>query len=60
VLMSLYFGAPAGDDPWNAWTLEWAAASPPAIQNFAEIPRVRSRRPLWDRKHPEAPDWMSV
>jgi cytochrome c oxidase subunit 1 len=27
------------------------------LQNFAEIPEVRSRRPLWDRKHPEAPDW---
>jgi cytochrome c oxidase subunit 1 len=55
--MSLIFGAKAADDPWNAWTLEWAAASPPLPQNFAQIPEVRSRRPLWDLKHPEAPDW---
>jgi cytochrome c oxidase subunit 1 len=58
--MSLFFGSRAGDDPWNAWTLEWAAASPPLPQNFEEIPEVRSRRPLWDQKHPEAPDWMGV
>jgi len=57
--MSLFFGAQAGNDPWNAWTLEWAAASPPLPQNFAEIPQVRSRRPLWDLKHPEAPDWAA-
>jgi cytochrome c oxidase subunit 1/cytochrome c oxidase subunit I+III len=57
IAMSLVFGTQAGDDPWNAWTLEWAAASPPLIENFAEIPTVRSRRPLWDQKHPEAPDW---
>ena len=35
IAMSLFFGAEAGDDPWNAWTLEWAAASPPLPQNFA-------------------------
>jgi heme/copper-type cytochrome/quinol oxidase subunit 1 len=58
--MSLLFGAKAGEDPWNAWTLEWAAASPPSLQNFAQTPEVRSRRPLWDLKHPEAPDWMGA
>ena len=55
--LSLIFGAKAGADPWNAWTLEWSAASPPPLKNFDEIPVVRSRRPLWDLKHPEAPDW---
>ncbi len=58
--VSLLFGAKAAADPWNAWTLEWAAASPPLPRNFEEIPTVRSRRPLWDLKHPEAPDWMAV
>jgi cytochrome c oxidase subunit 1 len=48
---------PAGSDPWDAWTLEWATSSPPAPYNFATIPVVRSRRPLWDLKHPEDPDW---
>lgn len=56
VFASLRGGVPAGDDPWDAWTLEWATASPPPVYNFAEMPTVRGRRPLWDRKHPEAPD----
>ena len=30
IIVSFKFGAPAGNDPWNAWTLEWAASSPPA------------------------------
>ena len=50
-------GEPAGDDPWDAWTLEWATTSPPAPYNFETIPVVRSRRPLWDLKHPDDPDW---
>ena len=56
---SLAFGARAGNDPWDAWTLEWAAASPPPEDNFDEVPPVRSRRPLWDLKHPESPDWAT-
>jgi cytochrome c oxidase subunit 1 len=57
-LVWAYFrGTPAGNDPWDAWTLEWATSSPPAPYNFAAIPVVRSRRPLWDLKHPEDPDW---
>jgi cytochrome c oxidase subunit I len=47
----------AGNDPWDAWTLEWATSSPPPPYNFADLPVVRSRRPLWDIKHPENPDW---
>ncbi|MBV8968777.1 MAG: cytochrome ubiquinol oxidase subunit I, partial [Verrucomicrobia bacterium] len=50
-------GERAGDDPWDAWTLEWATSSPPPEYNFEELPVVRSRRPLWDLKHPEDPDW---
>ena len=56
LLYSLRYGAPAGDDPWNAWTLEWATTSPPPAYNFATIPEVASRRPLWDLKHPDDPD----
>jgi len=50
-------GKVAGNDPWDAWTLEWATSSPPPEYNFATLPVVRSRRPLWDLKHPEDPDW---
>ena len=50
-------GENAGNDPWDAWTLEWATTSPPPEYNFASAPVVRSRRPLWDLKHPEDPDW---
>jgi cytochrome c oxidase subunit 1/cytochrome c oxidase subunit I+III len=59
ILASLGFGAAAGNDPWDAWTLEWAAASPPLPHNFEHLPAVRSRRPLWDLKHPESPDWAT-
>jgi cytochrome c oxidase subunit 1 len=57
MILSYFKGAPAGNDPWDAWTLEWATSSPPPDYNFAVVPPVRSRRPLWDIKHPEDPDW---
>ena len=50
-------GEVAGDDPWDAWTLEWSTTSPPPEYNFERIPVVHSRRPLWDLKHPQDPDW---
>jgi cytochrome c oxidase subunit 1 len=54
---SYWKGKDAGNDPWDAWTLEWTTTSPPPEYNFATIPTVYSRRPLWDVKHPEDPDW---
>jgi cytochrome c oxidase subunit 1 len=57
IVVSLWKGRPAGDDPWDAWTLEWTTTSPPPSYNFPETPTVRSRRPLWDLKHPDDPDW---
>jgi len=56
VVVSLRRGAVASDDPWDAWTLEWATTSPPPPENFSAIPVATSRRPLWDRKHPEQRD----
>jgi cytochrome c oxidase subunit 1 len=57
LLWSARRGRPAGNDPWDAWTLEWATPSPPPAYNFARVPVVQSRRPLWDLKRPEDPDW---
>ena len=45
---SLLRGKVAGDNPWDAWTLEWATRSPPPPENFDRLPVVRGRRPLWD------------
>jgi cytochrome c oxidase subunit 1 len=56
IAVSLRRGPVAGDDPWDAWTLEWATTSPPPPYNFEVVPVVRSRRPLWDLKHPDDPD----
>lgn len=57
IIKSARAGKPAGDDPWDAWTLEWTTSSPPPEYNFEKLPVVRSSRPLWDLKHPQDPDW---
>jgi cytochrome c oxidase subunit 1 len=56
-IVSYWRGEVAGNDPWDAWTLEWTTSSPPPVYNFEELPEVHSRRPLWDAKHPDDPDW---
>jgi cytochrome c oxidase subunit 1/cytochrome c oxidase subunit I+III len=60
ILWSLRRGEIAGDNPWNAWTLEWATTSPPPEHNFERVPPVRGRRPLWDLTHPDQPDEEST
>jgi cytochrome c oxidase subunit 1 len=50
VVRSARSGTPAGDNPWDASTLEWATSSPPPPYNFARIPVVTSSNPLWDEK----------
>jgi cytochrome c oxidase subunit I len=56
VVLAVRRGERAGDDPWDAWTLEWSTTSPPPPYNFETVPVVGSRRPLWDLKHPDDPD----
>jgi cytochrome c oxidase subunit I len=53
-------GAPAGDDPWDARTLEWSIPSPPPEYNFAEIPEVEGRDEFWHRKYTEDDDGRLV
>ena len=49
-------GKHAPDNPWDAYTLEWLTASPPALQNFTTLPPILSFRPLHDLNHPEIGD----
>jgi cytochrome c oxidase subunit 1 len=51
VFVSLRTGKIAGDDPWEANTLEWATSSPPPPYNFDRLPEIRSERPLFDARH---------
>ncbi len=51
VFITLRSPATAGDDPWDANTLEWATTSPPPAYNFDALPAIRSERPLFDIKH---------
>lgn len=56
---SMRHGVHGGPDPWDAYTLEWATTSPPALKNFDELPVVTGRRAFWDMKlaarHPYGP-----
>ena len=56
ILFSLRRGRPAGENPWGAPTLEWATPSPPPPYNFAVIPVVASRHPLWENDLNETPE----
>jgi len=48
VWSSLKRGKVAGNNPWDAPSLEWSTSSPPPPYNFAVIPMVASRYPLWE------------
>jgi cytochrome c oxidase subunit 1 len=52
ILWSRKNGLVSGNDPWGGGTLEWSIPSPPPEYNFAVIPTVTSRYPLWDMKSP--------
>ena len=43
-------GEVAGDDPWDAPTLEWSMPSPPPVYNFARIPVVAQPATILGRK----------
>jgi cytochrome c oxidase subunit I len=48
VVKSLKSGRVAAKNPWDAPSLEWSVPSPPPPYNFAVIPTVASRHPLWE------------
>jgi heme/copper-type cytochrome/quinol oxidase subunit 1 len=52
LVRSYLAGAAAGDNPWNADTLEWGTSSPPPVYNFLHVPIVEGQNALWDRSQP--------
>jgi cytochrome c oxidase subunit I+III len=55
VAMTYRNGPVAGNDPWYGGTLEWRTSSPPADYNFATMPYISSRYPLWQQDNTEPP-----
>jgi cytochrome c oxidase subunit I+III len=49
IFMSLRRGQAAGDNPWDADSLEWATSSPPPAYNFQHLPTVAGRHALWQQ-----------
>jgi len=60
VFRSFNHGAHASANPWGAASLEWSIPSPPPVYNFAVIPIVASRYPLWEDLMDEGPERSSV
>ncbi|PMS15308.1 cytochrome c oxidase subunit I [Trinickia dabaoshanensis] len=56
VAYSLKRGPAAGNNPWDAGSLEWSIPSPPPPYNFAVLPIVGSRHPLWETRMEDEAD----
>jgi cytochrome c oxidase subunit 1 len=41
----------AGEDPWDARTLEWTTPSPVPVYNFSRTPIVKTRDQFWEDKY---------
>ncbi len=53
LIISLFKGEAAGDDPFGGDTLEWSVSSPPPEYNFPVIPTVSSPYANWDKEDRE-------
>ena len=49
IVLHFRFGRPAGTNPWQADTLEWATDMPPQPYNFISLPACPTRHPMWDQ-----------
>jgi cytochrome c oxidase subunit 1 len=54
IVHGLTRGKPAGNDPWDARTLEWSVSSPPPHHDFDRQPVVNDRDAYWVQKYPES------
>ncbi len=55
IVVSLRHGAAAGDNPWNAWTLEWATTSPPPLAQLRPAAAGPQPPPALGRRAPGEP-----
>ncbi|HDZ56056.1 MAG TPA: cytochrome c oxidase subunit I [Pseudomonas xinjiangensis] len=53
VVLHFRFGRKAKQNPWNADSLEWAVEMPVSAYNFASLPDVPTRHPLYE--NPDLP-----
>ena len=60
LIISLRKGQVAGNDPWDARTLEWLSPSPTPPVNFWRIPEVQGRDEFWERKYALAEDERAI
>jgi len=54
IILGFARGKPAGNDPWDARTLEWSTTSPPPYYDFDRQPVVNDRDAHWVQKYPES------
>ena len=53
LLLSLFVGRKAPDNPWGAATMEWQCSSPPPHENFSRPPEVDDCYDYDDLKYDE-------
>ena len=47
IVLQIFLASRGERDPWRAGTLEWAMITPAPAYNFASLPQVADRNPLW-------------
>lgn len=58
LVMSLFAGPKASENPWHVGTLEWSIPSPPAHHNFDVIPTVHHGPHEFNNPSVKSKDWI--